>query len=44
MSNFIGSMIISFVIVFIGVNMMVGCEDWSQPECVTPWQLFGFDK
>lgn len=42
--NIIGGMIMGFLIVLIGVNIVVECEDWSQPQCVTPWQLLGFDK
>lgn len=38
-----GCLIVSLLIVFISVNMMTGCEDWSQPNCVTPKELLGWD-
>lgn len=48
MKQAIGNVIIGalfgFLLVFIGVNLMTGCEDWSQPNCVTPWQLIGMEK
>lgn len=35
---------VGFLLAFIAINLMTGCQDWSQPNCVTPWQLLGLDK
>lgn len=32
----IGCLIMAALITFILVNVAVGCEDWSQPNCVRP--------
>lgn len=29
----------SAVILFVGVNVGTGCQDWSQSNCVTPAQF-----
>lgn len=31
--------VMTATILFIGVNMVVGCEDWNDPVCVTPMDL-----
>jgi len=27
---------------FIGLNMFVGCNDWTDPACITPSEFVGF--
>ncbi len=31
--------IMAAMIMFVTVNWMIGCEDWSDPACVTPADL-----
>lgn len=30
---------ISIVVLFVGVNVGTGCQDWSESNCVTPAQF-----
>ncbi len=29
------------LLTFIMLNMVMGCTDWSQQECITPKEFFG---
>jgi len=33
-------LVVGLFLLFIGMNWLVGCESWIQPECVTPKEFF----
>jgi hypothetical protein len=33
---------ISLLVLFIFLNMMLGCGDWGAPNCVTPIEFLGY--
>lgn len=36
------SIIMAALVGFVLINLMVGCNDWSDPACVTPSQFLEF--
>lgn len=37
--QFVMALIAGFVIVFVLLNILMGCESWNDPACVTPSEM-----
>lgn len=37
--SFLGAILMGLLVVFILVNILVGCESWNDPACVTPSEM-----
>ena len=35
----LAALIVSLLLLFVMLNLMIGCESWDQPNCVTPKQF-----
>lgn len=40
MSKVLVGIVVGILVTYILLNIMTGCEDWSQPNCVKPMQFF----
>jgi hypothetical protein len=37
------AIVMSLLLIFVSLNVVFGCESWTDPSCVTPVELFGGD-
>jgi hypothetical protein len=35
----LAGLVVGFLLIFVLMNILVGCESWTQDRCITPYEL-----